>query len=130
MYSLLGWLNVVLLGIIVAPYVLNFINKYIIKTGSTNFRKFVKILRKLHKPFAVILVLIAPIHGLLALGRISLHTGSLLYLVIFIAALLGGSFYKLKKKSLFTWHKRVAFLVIIFMLLHLFFPNALWYLLG
>ncbi|MDY0235639.1 MAG: hypothetical protein RBR71_06395 [Gudongella sp.] len=130
MYSFLGWLNVVLLGIIASPYLLNAINKHFIKTKNTRFREFLKLLRSFHKPLGIILLVIAPIHGLLALGRISLHTGSLLYLVIFITALLGWIFYKLKKRPFFIWHKRMAFLVVAFLLLHLLFPNALWYLLG
>jgi len=128
MYSILGWLNVIILGVLVSPYVLNFLNKHIIKTKSSNFRKFVKFLRTLHKPFGVIMAVLALVHGYMALGSLRLHTGSLLYLSIFITAALGGSFYKLKKRPLFQWHKRMAFISFLLLLLHLFYPNALWYL--
>jgi cytochrome b561 len=130
MFSFLGWLNVALLAIIVMPYVLNLINKHFLKTKKKEFREFVKVLRSFHKPLGVMLLIIAPIHGLLALGRISLHTGTLLYVVILFAALLGASFYKLKKRTLFLWHKRMGFLILIFLFLHLLYPNALWYLIN
>lgn len=130
MFSFLGWLNVVLLGIIIAPYILVFINKKFIKTKHSSFRALLKFLKKLHKPLGLLLLILALVHGYLALGRIALHTGSVLFVTIFIAASLGGSFYKLKKRPLFTWHKRMAFIVIVFLLLHIFYPNALWYLLN
>lgn len=130
MFSFLGWLNVVLLGIIILPYILVFFNKKFIKTKNPSFRAFLKFLRKLHKPLGLLLLSLALIHGYLALGRIALHTGSLLYLAIFITALLGSSFYKLKKKPLFTWHKRMAFIVILLLILHKFYPSALWHLLN
>lgn len=130
MYSILGWINVILLGVIVAPYVLNFLNKHIIKTKSSGFRNLVKILRRFHKPFGIIMAILAPVHGYMALGSLRLHTGSLLYESIFITAVLGGSFYKLKKRKLFQWHKRMALVSFILLLLHLFYPSALWYLLN
>lgn len=130
MYSFLGWLNVVLLGIIISPYVLVFINKKFVKSKSSSFRAFLKFLRKLHKPLGLTLLVIGLIHGYLALGRISLHTGSILFLGIFITASLGGSFYKLKKRPLFTWHKRLAFIVVILLFLHILYPSAFFYLLN
>jgi hypothetical protein len=130
MYSILGWLNVVILGILVTPYILKYLNKNILKSNSNGIRNTIKFLRRLHKPLGLTLAVVALIHGYLALGRLRLHTGSLLYLSIIITAVLGGSFYRLKKKILFTWHKRFALISIIILLIHLFYPNALYYLLN
>jgi len=130
MYSVLGWLNVVILGVILSPFALNFLNRKFFKTQNRLFRDTVKFLRRLHKPFGVAIAVLALVHGYLAMGGIRLHTGSLLYASIFVTALLGGSFYKLKKRSLFVWHKRMAFLSFLLLLLHLFYPSALFYLLN
>ena len=128
MYSILGWLNVIIIGILVSPFILRFLNTKILKSKSNNFKNTIKFLRKLHKPLGLTLAVAALIHGYLALGSIRLHTGSLLYFSIIITALFGGSFYRLKKKILFTWHKRFAFISFVLLMVHLFYPNALFYL--
>ncbi|MGM0396177.1 MAG: hypothetical protein ACQEP4_03890 [Bacillota bacterium] len=130
MYSVLGWLNVAILGVILSPYVLNFLNRHFFKTKSKGFRDTIKFLRRLHKPFGVAIAVLALIHGYMALGGLRLHTGSLLYLSVFMTAVLGGSFYKLKKRTLFVWHKRMALLSFLLLMLHLFYPSALFYLLN
>jgi hypothetical protein len=130
MYSVLGWLNVVVLGVILSPYVLGFLNRKFFKTQKQGFRNTLKFLRRLHKPLGIAMAVLALVHGYLAMGGLRLHTGSLLYLSIIITALLGGSFYKLKKRALFTWHKRMALVSFLLLLLHLFYPSALYYLLN
>ena len=75
-------------------------------------------------------MIIAPIHGYMALGAFKLHTGTLLYLSIIATAGLGGSFYKTKKKVFFTWHRRMAFVTVVMFLIHFFAPSAIYYLLN
>lgn len=130
MYSVLGWLNVVILGVILSPFALNFLNRRLFKTQNKIFRDTVKFLRRLHKPFGVAMAVLALVHGYLALGGIRIHTGSLLYASIFMTALLGGSFYRLKKRTLFIWHRRMALVSFLLLLLHLLYPSALYYLLN
>ena len=128
MYSVLGWLNAILLGVLLSPFVLGFLNKNIFKTKSKVFRDLVKLLRRFHKPLGLALAILAPIHGYMALGGFRLHTGSLLYISAFTTAALGGSFYRLKKKELFKWHKRMAAVTVILLAVHLLFPSALRFL--
>lgn len=130
MYSVLGWLNAGILGVLLSPFLLNFLNKHIFKTKSKGFRDLVKLLRRFHKPLGITLAILAPIHGYMALGGFRLHTGTLLYLSAFITAALGGSFYKLKKRGLFQWHKRMAAVTVLLLMLHILFPSALWYLMN
>ncbi len=125
MYSILGWFNVLILGVLVSPYLLNLLNKNIFKSKPNKIRNIIKFLRKLHKPLGLTLALVALIHGYLALGTFRLHTGSFLYFSVIITAVLGGTFYKLKKKTLFSWHKKFAFISFIALLVHLLYPNAL-----
>jgi len=130
MYSVLGWLNVIILGVILSPYVLGFLNRKFLKTRNKGFMNTIKFLRRLHKPFGLAMAVLALVHGYMAMGGFRLHTGSLLYASIFLTAFLGGSFYKLKKRALFTWHKRMALVSFLLLLLHLFYPSALYYLLN
>ena len=129
-YSFLGWLVVVIIGILLTPYVLVYLNKKIFKTKNQNFREIVKSFRSLHKPLGIAILIIAPIHGYMALGGFRLHTGTLLYLSIIATAGLGGSFYKTKKKVFFTWHKRMALITVAMFLIHFFVPSAISYLLN
>ncbi|MFO7888679.1 MAG: hypothetical protein R6U59_10245 [Eubacteriales bacterium] len=130
MYSILGWLNVLILGVLISPYILNLLNKHIFKPKNNNIRNIIKFLRKLHKPLGLTLAVVALIHGYLALGTFRLHTGSFLYFSIIITGVLGGSFYKLKKKILFAWHKKFAFISLIALIVHLLYPNAIYYLIN
>lgn len=127
MYKILGWINAILLVMILIQFILNFSNRKFIKTDNKTFKKVQKIFKTIHKPLGIALAISGPIHGYLALGGFRLHTGSLLYLSLSITAILGGSFYKLKKRVFFLWHKRFAALTVLLLLVHLLFPDALWY---
>lgn len=65
--------------------------------------------------------------GYLALGALRLHTGSAVWVMILVTVILGASFYKTKKAVFFKWHKRAALTAVILALVHLLFPNALYY---
>ena len=126
MYAVLGWVNVALLALMTAPYWLRFLNKHVFHTQGGIYAKLIKGLRKVHKPLGLAVILIAAIHGYLALGALRLHTGTLLGTGIVLTAALGISFYRMRKKPLFAWHKRLALLVILLLLLHLLFPGAIY----
>jgi hypothetical protein len=128
-YLYLGWFNVFLLAVMTAPYWLRFLNNRTLRLKGGAFAKTIKFLRKLHKPLGLILLLLALYHGYLALGALRPHTGALVWLAIAATASLGLSYYLSKKKALFVWHKRMVLVVLAFLLLHLLFPSALYYLL-
>lgn len=128
-YSAAGWLIVIILVIIISPYILNLLNRKVLKTKDKNFFKVVKFLRSLHKPLGLAVMILGIVHGYMALGGLRLHTGTLLYISILITGILGGAFYRLKKRPLFIWHKRMAALSVVLFLLHYFFPSAMYYLL-
>ncbi len=130
-YSNLGWLNLILIGVLITPYVLKFLNRKVFKTKNDLYKKTIAFFRKIHKPLGIAILIIPLIHGYMALGTLfRLHTGTLLYLSILITASLGGSFFKLKKKKLFVWHKRMAFITVILFLIHFYFPSAIYNLLN
>ncbi len=130
-YVNLGWINLVVIGILVTPYVLNFLNRKFFKTKNALYKRVLKISRKIHKPLALVIVILAPIHGYMALGTLfRLHTGTFLYLSILITAVFGGLFYRFKKRKLFKLHKAMALVTVIIFLVHFYFPSAIFYLLN
>lgn len=127
-YALLGRLSLITLLLVLTPYVLSSLNKKFFKTKNKTFFKVLKFFRKLHKPLGIVLIILGVSHGYMALESLSLHTGTLFYSSILITGILGGSFYRLKKRELFIWHKRIAVVTVVLLLLHLFFPDAINYL--
>ena len=57
-YSLAGWLNLLVLLIILGPYILNSLNRKYLKTKNKSFLNLVKILRKIHKPLGLVLIVL------------------------------------------------------------------------
>ncbi len=125
MYQVLGYLNIALLVVITAPYWLKKLNLWLFHWKGKGFQATLKFLRKLHKPLGLALVLLAILHGYLALGTLRLHTGSLAWIILLVTVALGGAFYRLKKAPLFKWHKAFALLVVLFTAIHLLVPGLL-----
>ncbi len=130
MYRILGWLNAGLLLVMTAPFWLRFLNERLFHLKGGAYAKTIKALRTIHKPLGGAILLIGFIHGYLALGAFRPHTGALVALSILATAILGFLFYKLRKKGLFLWHRRSVLLIVLFLLIHLIFPSALYYLFG
>jgi len=130
MYVFFGWLNIALIAVMTSPFWLRFLNDRTLHLKGGAYGKTIKFLRTIHKPLGVVILIIALVHGYLALGAFRLHTGLLLWLSVFITAVLGISFYFTRKKALFLWHRRMVLVVLFFLLVHLIFPSAVYYLLN
>lgn len=127
MYSILGWLNALLLTLMILPFILVRANKMIFKGKNKGLQTITKLLRKWHKQMGAVLVVTGITHGYLALGGFILHTGILLYLALLATGSMGFLFYRKKKKILLQLHRYLAALVIALLALHLIFPSALDY---
>lgn len=127
-YALLGWISVIVFGVVLAPYILSWLNRKYLKTKNKSFLTILKFLRKIHKPLGIALIVLGIVHGFMALGSLRLHTGTLFYISIVITGILGGFFHKLKKREFFLWHKRIAAVAVALFLLHYFVPGAMYYL--
>lgn len=130
LYVLLGWFNVVSLAVMTAPYWLRFLNSHTLRLKGGAYAKTIKVLRAVHKPLGVLILLNALVHGYLALGAFRLHTGTFLWFSILLTAALGLTFFLTKKKGVFLWHKRMVLVVIAVLLLHLLYPSAVYYWFG
>lgn len=86
-------------------------------------------LKKIHRPAGMLLAVVALVHGYLALGALRLHTGTLLYVLMFITMALGAAFYAKKKKQLLSLHRALALGTVVLLAVHYFFPSAVYYLL-
>ena len=127
MYKILGYISSALLALLVLPYVLRIINtKYLKRNKSIN--NVIKVLKKYHKVFGAAALILSLIHGYMALGGFRLHTGSLLFMSMALAAITGILFSKKKKKSFLTLHRAFSVLSVALLGLHFFFPSALFYL--
>ncbi len=124
-FAFYGWVSAISLGILVLPYLLVRLNKYVLKTKNPNYFKAIKWLRTLHKPLGIVFTVVALIHGIMVLGAFRLHTGWLLYISVVLTALTGGAFYRFKKKPIFMWHKFFTLASVILFLLHFFRPYAI-----
>lgn len=127
MYSILGFLSSFLLLILLLPYLLRVLNSKMIK--SDQIKKIIKTLKKIHRPAGMLLAVVALVHGYLALGSLRLHTGTLLYVLMFITMALGAAFYSKKKKQLLSLHRALALGTVVLLAVHYFFPSAVYYLL-
>jgi len=127
LYKILGIINVLLIIVITSPYWLRRLGQRFFPKRKIASTKLIKVLRAVHKPFGLCLLLITLIHGYLALGAFRLHTGTLVGIMVLVTVVLGLLFYRKKKAVFFKWHKRAALLMVLLTLLHLFFPNAIYY---
>lgn len=127
MYSILGFLSSFLLFILLLPYFLRLLNSKMIK--SDQIKKIIKMLKKIHRPAGMLLAVVALVHGYLALGSLRLHTGTLLYVLMFITMAFGAAFYAKKKKQWLSLHRALALGTIVLLAVHYFFPSAVYYLL-
>ena len=129
-FRFLGWVTLVALAVMLLPYVLRMINKWAFKNECKGLTKAVKLLRTVHKPLGIVLVIVAAVHGYGMLGKFRLHTGSLTLMSIIVTGLLGTIFWKKKDKRALQGHRVMALVSVLLLLLHLFWPGALFKLFG
>ncbi len=121
---LMGYLTLILLVVVTAPYWLRTLNSWTFKTKDKRFLNFLKFLRKLHKPLGLVIVALALWHGY-DMFRLNLHTGLVAFAAFVLTGILGGMHYRLKNKQIFKAHKIMAFISVLLVALHLFWPSAL-----
>lgn len=125
MISFLGYFNIVLLVIILSLFVVRRINKYGFKSKSLILKKLTKILSTIHPFLGVLMIVIAFIHGYLALGYLTLHTGVVLGGILMIQVILGILLKRSKIKGIIKIHRSFSFLLILAVIIHVFFTNIL-----
>ncbi len=129
-YRFLGWVALVLLVVMVSPFILRLLHSKVFKSKSKGLLKVIKALRTIHKPLGLALVLLGAVHGIGMLGRVRLHSGSLVLMSLILTGVLGLAFWKKKDKRALMGHRVMSLVTVILLLLHLFWPGALFRLFG
>jgi hypothetical protein len=120
MIVFLGFLTLFLLFLNVFLFFGKTINEYIFKGKSKLFKSFVQKSRNWHMYFAALLIIVAMIHGYIALGgRLIFHSGYVLFLSIVLAGIGGISFKLLKNKKILQTHKAFAVVSIVLLIWHI-----------
>ncbi len=127
MYITLAWINVVLLVL----GSLLFVSRRVFKSlgnKKTPFalflRKIMPILQKIHPLIGVSFIIIGFIHGYLALGVITLHTGYLVWLTALLMGIVAtaGKTLNIKQQRWLMLHRPLAVLLWVLFLIHYFYP--------
>jgi drug/metabolite transporter (DMT)-like permease len=122
----LGWINFGLFLFITSPFWINLLGRRVFHAKGPHYVKFLKFIRRAHKPLGVVLLGTAFVHGTIALGGISLHTGLLVALAIAVIVALGVVFFRTRKKAVFKAHRAAALVCLGLLLVHIIFPNLLY----
>ena len=122
MYKVFAYINIALVVLVTAQYWVRKLNQWFFHSKSPKYAKLMKVLRACHKPAAVALLASIVIHGWLAMGAITLHTGTVAAACFFVTALFGLLFYLLHKKRLLQFHRLLALLSVLLVAVHLLFP--------
>lgn len=125
LYAILGLISAFLIILITSPYWVRMLCTKVFHVKGTGYLKTLKVLKAIHKPAALALLVIAAFHGYVALGALRLHTGPFAWLGFFVTAILGLLFFLKKKPKLLKAHRTAALVAILLVLVHLLFPN-LW----
>ncbi|MDY0092094.1 MAG: hypothetical protein RBT80_05300 [Candidatus Vecturithrix sp.] len=124
--SFLGWLNVVLVLIVVSLFTFRRINRYIFANQQPFLKKLNKPLSKIHPYIGFLLIISAYIHGDLALGSMfRIHTGPVAWWILIVMMLVALIGKKYRIKQWLTVHRTLAAFFIVFIVLHLFARNIL-----
>lgn len=129
-FRFLGWVTLVLLVVMISPFILRLLHSKVFKSKSKGLLKVIKGLRAIHKPLGLALVLLGAVHGFGMLGRFRLHTGSLTLMSMVLTGVLGVAFWKKKDKRALQGHRVMSLVSVILLLIHLFWPDALFKLFG
>jgi hypothetical protein len=117
--STLGYLNLALMICLLLPFLLRRINRHAFNSKNQLLGKTASGFAKVHPYLGPLLLLLALVHGYLALGIIMMHTGTVLGAAILLQNILGLSFKLFGKPFLLKLHRPLGLLAVLFLLAHL-----------
>lgn len=122
MAGVLGWVNIALLAVITSPLWLRKLNQWIFHIPMKKLGKVLKVLRAIHKPLGIALVVMIPVHGFLQLGGLRLHTGTVAWAAGLAVVCVGLLYFFLRKPALLKTHRWLALAFVALAVVHLLFP--------
>ena len=123
MVIILGFINALLLTLLLSPFLLRKINKLIFQNKNKALKKSAALLSKMHMYFAYILLATALTHGYMALGTIRLHSGYLLWLLVLVQVIWGNLIKKMKKPYMLKVHRAIGLSSVLLLIFHLLQVN-------
>ncbi len=123
MYVVLAWFNVAFIAVMLMPYLMKKLGKSQMKKNG--FRKALKAFRTIHRPLGALVLIVGGTHGYLALGGILRlnTTGTLLWGVLIITGVFGGTYAMSKNRTVFKIHKFMALMVVVSFFYHYLMPG-------
>ncbi len=131
MVDAMGWFNLILILIMASIYPVKRAamanSKGVGGKNSGVSLALYKKMRLLHPLLGGLIIVLGMIHGYLALGTVKLHTGLLVVITVMLMgalAIFGPKMKGLRKK----WrnlHRGMGFILLIFVILHLFWRNLI-----
>lgn len=121
MYKILGWTNAIVTLILLLPFSL----QAILKKKEGALYSITKFLRKAHRVLGILILITIAVHGIMALGSFSLHTGTIAGIAFVVTALVGMLFVLMKKKQIYKTHRILAFIYVCIVIVHLLMPSLL-----
>jgi len=122
----LGGLNILLAIIALSLFLLRRLNRHLLKNKNPFIKQVQKPLSKAHPFIGVAMLFFAYLHGDLALGTLfRIHTGPLVWFVLFVMMLVGTLGKKYRLKNWLKIHRSLAAVLVLSIFLHLYLRNIL-----
>ena len=118
-----SFFNIMLLLYLVSFPILLEVNKRHFKGKNKSFNLVTRRGRKIHPYVGILLIISGAIHGYLKLGgELTLHTGSILLMLLILNGILGFLFKKTRKRELALLHRSVGGVIVIAFFIHYLKP--------
>ncbi|MGB9796841.1 hypothetical protein [Fervidobacterium gondwanense] len=120
LFRYLGITSAILLFFQISLFLFRRLYKYLPRKPKI-FIPFLKFLKNAHIYTGIALVVLGFMHGMLALGRIELHTGWILWFGV-LSMFIGYLFKNKVGKKWIIIHRAIGFILLVLLGVHYFFP--------
>ena len=123
-FKYLGWVNITLLVLVIAHFLLRRVNKYGFGNKNSSLSKISQSMSKVHPFIAGALVVSAFFHGWNLAGGIILHSGYIAFLAILLQLSIGTMVKYLRKKPFLVAHRIVGIALTVLVIVHVVLMNT------
>ena len=119
LFKYLGWVNIVLLTLIITHFVLRRVNKFRFNNKNKLLRKISLTMSHIHPYLTILLVITAFLHGYNLAGGIRFHSGYIAFAIILLQGGFGIMVKSTKKKPILTVHRSLGLFLAIAVAVHI-----------
>ncbi|MFO7611277.1 MAG: hypothetical protein R6W99_02150 [Clostridia bacterium] len=117
-YKYLGWVNIGLLVLILAHFILRRINRIGFSNKNRFMKKAAAFMSKIHPYLTIVLTATAFLHGFNLAGGIRFHSGYIAFIAILLQATAGALVKARKKKQFLIIHRFTGILLATAVIIH------------